>query len=182
MFEELSPNLWGHGLGCLVDFGRAVGLNFKMTALGTGDGIVNGEAVAVGSAFMTVLSYVLGQITEAQLDRILGLRRQCSVSVYAPWLAREFFREFGVGPLDARPPIERLLRARLLVLEQESLYGKTWEALARISKQSTETVPPEVGRELREHGPMKRRSTRAPTPPSASAAAKRGSRAVACAP
>ena len=46
-----------------MDFGRAVGQNFEMAALSTGGEVVNGEAVAVHSACMTVLSRVLGQIT-----------------------------------------------------------------------------------------------------------------------
>merc|ERR1719373_1285701 len=93
MLEELAPNLWEHDLDRLVDFGHGVGQNLEMTALGTEDELMHGEAVATDMAFMTVLSHLLGQITEAQRDRILGLLRRCGVPVYSPRLTREFFKE-----------------------------------------------------------------------------------------
>merc|ERR1719356_394747 len=93
MLEELAPNLWEHSLDRLVDFGHGVGQNLEMTALGTEDELMHGEAVATDMAFMTVLSHILGQITEAQRDRILGLLRRCGVPVYSPRLTREFFEE-----------------------------------------------------------------------------------------
>merc|ERR1719229_1080344 len=73
MLEELAPNLWEHCLDRLVDFGHAVGQNLEMTALGTEHELMHGEAVAVDMAFMTVLSPLLGNLTEEQRDRILNL-------------------------------------------------------------------------------------------------------------
>jgi len=93
MLEELSPNLWEHDLDRLVDFGHGVGQNLEMTALGTENELMHGEAVATDMAFMTVLSQILGNITAEQRDRILNLLRKCSVPVYSPVLTREFFKE-----------------------------------------------------------------------------------------
>eukprot|EP00418_Pyrodinium_bahamense_P079958 CAMPEP_0179058442 /NCGR_PEP_ID=MMETSP0796-20121207/24851_1 /TAXON_ID=73915 /ORGANISM="Pyrodinium bahamense, Strain pbaha01" /LENGTH=430 /DNA_ID=CAMNT_0020755191 /DNA_START=48 /DNA_END=1336 /DNA_ORIENTATION=+ len=93
MLEELAPNLWEHDLDRLVDFGHAVGQNLEMTALGTEHKLMHGEAVATDMAFMTVLSHILGNVTEEQRDRILNLLRKCSVPVYNPLLTRAFFKE-----------------------------------------------------------------------------------------
>jgi len=93
MLEELAPNLWEADLDRLVDFGHGVGQNLEMTALGTKHELMHGEAVAVDMAFMTVLSHLLGNLTEGQRDRILNLLRKCSVPVYSPVLTREFFKE-----------------------------------------------------------------------------------------
>mmetsp|Transcript_76232 Transcript_76232/g.172363 ORF Transcript_76232/g.172363 Transcript_76232/m.172363 type:complete len:186 (+) Transcript_76232:2-559(+) len=93
MLEELSPNLWEADLDRLVDFGHGVGQNLEMIALGTEDELMHGEAVAVDMAFMTVLSQLLGNLTEQQRDRILNLLRTCGVPVYNPKLTREFFKE-----------------------------------------------------------------------------------------
>merc|ERR1712190_619574 len=70
MLEELSPNLWEHSLDRLVDFGHAVGQNLEMSALGTEDELMHGEAVACDMAFMSVLSTILGLITESERDAI----------------------------------------------------------------------------------------------------------------
>merc|ERR1719373_845282 len=88
MLEELAPNLWEHSLDRLVDFGHGVGQNLEMTALGTEDELMHGEAVATDMAFMSVLSNVLGLITEAQRDRILNMLKGCEVPVYSPRLTR----------------------------------------------------------------------------------------------
>merc|ERR1712159_227778 len=93
MLEELAPNLWEHCLDRLVDFGHAVGQNLEMVALGTEYELMHGEAVATDMAFMTVLSNVLGLITEAERDRILHMLRRCSVPVHNPLLTRKFFKE-----------------------------------------------------------------------------------------
>jgi len=93
MLEELAPNLWEHSLDRLVDFGHVVGQNLEMTALGTEDELMHGEAVAVDMAFMSVLSNILGLITAEQRDRILNMLRGCDVPVYSPRLTREFFKE-----------------------------------------------------------------------------------------
>merc|ERR1719382_2101475 len=93
MLEELAPNLWEHSLDRLVDFGHAVGQNLEMSALGTEDELMHGEAVATDMAFMTVLAHVRGLITAAERDRILAMLRNCQVPVYNPMLTREFFEE-----------------------------------------------------------------------------------------
>mmetsp|Transcript_12390 Transcript_12390/g.25177 ORF Transcript_12390/g.25177 Transcript_12390/m.25177 type:complete len:344 (+) Transcript_12390:1-1032(+) len=93
MLEELSPNLWEADLDRLVDFGHGVGQNLEMLALGTEHELMHGEAVATDMAFMTVLSQLLGNITEEQRDRILKLLRTCGVPTYSPVLTREFFKE-----------------------------------------------------------------------------------------
>merc|ERR1719439_25796 len=90
MLEELAPNLWEHSLDRLVDFGHAVGQNLEMSALGTEHELMHGEAVACDMAYMTVLSSVLGLITEADRDDILAMLRTCQVPVYSPALTREF--------------------------------------------------------------------------------------------
>merc|ERR1719443_281510 len=64
MLEELAPNLWENSLDRLVDFGHAIGQNLEMKSLGTNYELMHGEAVAVDMSFMTVLSNVLGLITE----------------------------------------------------------------------------------------------------------------------
>jgi len=93
MLEELAPNLWEHSLDRLVDFGHGVGQNLEMSALGTKDELMHGEAVACDMAYMTVLSHVLGLITIEQRDRILNMLRACEVPVYSPCFTREFFRD-----------------------------------------------------------------------------------------
>jgi 3-dehydroquinate synthase len=93
MLEELAPNLWEHCLDRLVDFGHAVGQNLEMTALGTKDELMHGEAVACDMAYMTVLANVLGKLSDADRDSILSMLRTCQVPVYSPVLTREFFKE-----------------------------------------------------------------------------------------
>merc|ERR1712151_1047854 len=93
MLEELAPNLWEHSLDRLVDFGHATGQNLEMSALGTEDELMHGEAVAVDMAFMSVLSNLLGLISESERDAILNMLRGCEVPVYSPRLTREFFKE-----------------------------------------------------------------------------------------
>merc|ERR1719373_920339 len=73
MLEELAPNLWEDSLNHLVDFGHAIGQNLEMKSLGTEYELMHGEAVAVDQAFMTVLSNVLGLLTDAERDRILNM-------------------------------------------------------------------------------------------------------------
>jgi len=93
MLEELAPNLWEHSLDRLVDFGHAVGQNLEMSALGTEDELMHGEAVACDMAFMSVLSNILGLISAPERDAILNMLRSCEVPVYSPRLTREFFKE-----------------------------------------------------------------------------------------
>merc|ERR1711971_628004 len=50
MLEELAPNLWEHSLDRLVDFGHAVGQDLEMSALGSEDKLMHGEAVACDMA------------------------------------------------------------------------------------------------------------------------------------
>jgi len=90
MLEELAPNLWEDSLNRLVDFGHAIGQNLEMKSLGTEHELMHGEAVAVDQAFMTVLSNVLGLITDAERDRILNMLRQCRVPVWSPLFDREW--------------------------------------------------------------------------------------------
>merc|ERR1711988_962932 len=75
MLEELAPNLWEDSLDRLVDFGHAIGQNLEMRSLGTEYELMHGEAVAVDQAFMTVLSNVLGLLTDEHRDRILNMLR-----------------------------------------------------------------------------------------------------------
>merc|ERR1712113_126655 len=88
MLEELAPNLWEHSLDRLVDFGHAVGQNLEMTALGTEEELMHGEAVAVDMAFMSVLSNILGLISTEQRDRILNMLKGCEVPIYSPRMTR----------------------------------------------------------------------------------------------
>merc|ERR1712066_1032499 len=88
MLEELSPNLWEHSLDRLVDFGHAIGQNLEMSALGTEDELMHGEAVACDMAFMSVLSNLLGLISESERDAILNMLQACDVPVYSPRLTR----------------------------------------------------------------------------------------------
>merc|ERR1719232_495385 len=93
MLEELAPNLWEHSLDRLVDFGHVVGQNLEMSALGTEDELMHGEAVACDMAYMSVLSNILGFITTEQRDRILNMLRGCEVPVYSPFFTWGFFKE-----------------------------------------------------------------------------------------
>merc|ERR1711904_303522 len=70
MMEELAPNLWEHCLDRLVDFGHAVGQNLEMSALGSEDELMHGEAVSCDIAYMSVLSKNLGLISAEQRDAI----------------------------------------------------------------------------------------------------------------
>merc|ERR1711970_1578520 len=79
MLEELAPNLWEHCLDRLVDFGHGIGQNLEMSALGTEDELMHGEAVACDMAFMTVLSNTLGLISTEQRAAILNLLRGCEL-------------------------------------------------------------------------------------------------------
>lgn len=90
MLEELAPNLWEDSLDRLVDFGHAIGQNLEMKSLGTEHELMHGEAVAVDQSFMTVLSNVLGHISDAQRDRILNMLRACQVPVWSPLFTREW--------------------------------------------------------------------------------------------
>jgi transaldolase len=93
MLEELAPNLWEHCLDRLVDFGHAVGQNLEMAALGTDVELMHGEAVATDMSFMTVLSNVLGKLTDEVRDRILRILNSCGLPTYHPMFTREFFKE-----------------------------------------------------------------------------------------
>merc|ERR1711972_766878 len=92
MMEELAPNLWEHCLDRLVDFGHAVGQNLEMSALGSEDELMHGEAVACDMAFTTVLSEILGRISTSQRDAILNMLRGCEVPVYNTRFTWEFFK------------------------------------------------------------------------------------------
>merc|ERR1711904_519885 len=98
MLEELAPNLWEGSLDRLVDFGHSIGQNLEMKSLGTKDELMHGEAVAVDMAFMSVLSNVLGHVTDAERDRVLNLLRTCQVPVYSP----QFTREWMHGAIEGR--------------------------------------------------------------------------------
>merc|ERR1719387_402515 len=93
MLEELAPNLWEDCLDRLVDFGHAVGQCLEMEALGTEYELMHGEAVACDMAYMTVLSNVLGNLTNTERDSILQMLRNCSVPVHNPLFTRKFFKE-----------------------------------------------------------------------------------------
>merc|ERR1719421_2793138 len=93
MLEELAPNLWEDSLDRLVDFGHAVGQCLEMESLGTQHELMHGEAVATDMAYMTVLSYVLGNISATERDSILHMLRRCSVPVHNPNFDRKFFKE-----------------------------------------------------------------------------------------
>merc|ERR1719217_1806563 len=93
MLEELAPNLWEDSLDRLVDFGHAVGQCLEMEALGTEYELMHGEAVACDMAYMTVLSYTLGNISSTDRDSILNMLRTCSVPVHNPLFDRKFFKE-----------------------------------------------------------------------------------------
>jgi len=139
MLEELAPNLWEHDLDRLVDFGHGVGQNLEMIALGTEHELMHGEAVATDMAFMTVLSHLLGNITEEQRDRILNLLRKCSVPVYNPMLTREFFKEAMTdriqNSMGMRLPLPvGIGKARMFNNVTDEQFEKTfvqWEALCK---------------------------------------------------
>jgi len=139
MLEELSPNLWEHDLDRLVDFGHGVGQNLEMISLGTEHELMHGEAVATDMAFMTVLSQILGNLTEEQRDRILNLLRTCSVPVYSPLLTREFFKEAMddriKNSMGMRLPLPvGIGKARMFNDVTDEEFEKTfvqWEALCK---------------------------------------------------
>mmetsp|Transcript_10379 Transcript_10379/g.21464 ORF Transcript_10379/g.21464 Transcript_10379/m.21464 type:complete len:442 (-) Transcript_10379:357-1682(-) len=139
MLEELAPNLWEHDLDRLVDFGHGVGQNLEMIALGTDYELMHGEAVATDMAFMTVLSHLLGNLTEEQRDRILNLLRKCSVPVYNPLLTREFFKEAMTdriqNSMGMRLPLPvGIGKARMFNNVTDEQFEKTfvqWEALCK---------------------------------------------------
>merc|ERR1712032_657173 len=91
MLEELAPNLWEHSLDRLVDFGHVVGQNLEMSALGSEDKLMHGEAVACDMAYMSVLSNVLGLITVEERDepRIFHLQ-VCEVTLAMLMLRMRF--------------------------------------------------------------------------------------------
>jgi transaldolase len=93
MLEELAPNLWENCLDRLVDFGHAVGQNLEMKALGTDVELMHGEAVATDMSYMTVLSNVIGVLSDSDRDRILRILHTCGLPTYHPMLTREFFKE-----------------------------------------------------------------------------------------
>lgn len=93
MLEELTPNLWEDCLDRLVDFGHAVGQNLEMDALGSDQELMHGEAVATDMAFMTVLSNVLGNLSDSDRDRIHRILQTCGLPTYHPMLTRSFFKE-----------------------------------------------------------------------------------------
>jgi 3-dehydroquinate synthase len=93
MLEELAPNLWEHCLDRLVDFGHAVGQNLEMLALGSSHELMHGEAVATDMAFMTVLSNVIGVLSESDRDRILRTLHTCGLPTWHPMFTRAFFQE-----------------------------------------------------------------------------------------
>jgi 3-dehydroquinate synthetase len=64
-----------------------------MSALGSDDMLMHGEAVACDMAYMSVLSNILGLITAEQRDAILNMLRACEVPIYSPCFTREFFKE-----------------------------------------------------------------------------------------
>merc|ERR1712048_828934 len=97
MLEELAPNLWEHSLDRLVDFGHVVGQNLEMSALGTEDKLMHGEAVVCDMAYMSVLANVLGHVTDAQRDRILDLLRTCHVPVWSPQFTRDWMHSAIAG-------------------------------------------------------------------------------------
>jgi len=92
MMEELTPNLWEHSLDRLVDFGHGVGQMLEMSALGTEDELMHGEAVACDMAFMTTLSCHLGLMSAADRDQIHSMLRSCDLPVHSPKFTWEFFK------------------------------------------------------------------------------------------
>jgi len=93
MLEELSPNLWENSLDRLVDFGHAVGQNLEMSALGTKDELMHGEAVACDMAFSSVMACLLGLITEEERDRIHRLLKTCKLPVHSPAMTPALLKE-----------------------------------------------------------------------------------------
>jgi len=88
-----APNLWENCLDRLVDFGHAVGQNLEMKALGSSQELMHGEAVATDMAFMTVLSNVMGNLSDSDRDRILRILYTCGLPTYHPMLTRDFFKD-----------------------------------------------------------------------------------------
>merc|ERR1712159_307931 len=155
MLEELAPNLWEDSLDRLVDFGHAVGQCLEMESLGTQHELMHGEAVATDMAYMTVLSYVLGNISATERDSILQMLRRCSVPVHNPNFDRKFFKAAMKDRIEnsmgMRLPLPvGIGKARMFNDVSDEEFEKTfvlWEKLcasaeSRMPRPPTICVPP----------------------------------------
>jgi len=132
----------------LVDFGHAVGQNLEMVALGTDQELMHGEAVATDMAFMTVLSNVLGRLSDGDRDRILRILSNCGLPTHHPMLTREFFKEAMddriKNSLGMRLPLPvGMGEARMfndVTDEQFEMTFCLWEKLCRESTVRTKRV------------------------------------------
>jgi len=145
MMEELTPNLWEDCLDRLVDFGHGVGQNLEMLALGTDQELMHGEAVATDMAFMTVLSNVLGNLSDSDRDRILFILNNCGLPTYHPALTREFFKEAMAdrikNSLGMRLPLPvGMGRARMFNDVTDAQFEATFVLWERLCKDNSVTV------------------------------------------
>ena len=83
MLEELAPNLWEDSLERLVDFGHVFSMELEMAVL-FDEKLFHGEAVAIDMAFCSVLSYVRGDLSEADLDEVLEMMKGLKLPTYHP--------------------------------------------------------------------------------------------------
>jgi 2-epi-5-epi-valiolone synthase len=70
MLQELEPNLWEHQLRRVVDYGHSFSPTIEMRAL---PDLLHGEAVCVDMALTSVIARDRGLLSDAELDRILGV-------------------------------------------------------------------------------------------------------------
>merc|ERR1712232_791645 len=145
MMEELAPNLWEHCLDRLVDFGHAVGQNLEMLALGSSHELMHGEAVATDMAFMTVLSNVIGVLSESDRDRILRTLHTCGLPTWHPMFTRDFFQEALADRIKNSQGMRLPLpvgigKARMFNDVTETQFETTFVLWERLCKSTTVTV------------------------------------------
>jgi len=149
MMEELAPNLWENCLDRLVDFGHAVGQNLEMTALGSSQELMHGEAVATDMAFMTVLSNVMGNLADSDRDRILRILHTCELPTYHPMLTREFFKEAMAdrikNSMGMRLPLPvGIGKARMFNDVTDAQFEATFPLWEKLCAENTVKVGPKV--------------------------------------
>ena len=84
MLEELQPNLWEGCLERCVDYGHTFSPTLEMAALPE---LLHGEAVAIDMALTSVIGFLRGDVSAADLGRILRVMRQLGLPLWTEVLA-----------------------------------------------------------------------------------------------
>lgn len=84
MFEELQPNLWEACLERCVDYGHTFSPTIEMVSLPE---LLHGEAVAIDMALTTVLAGRRGNVSSADVNRILSVMSQLNLPVWTDALS-----------------------------------------------------------------------------------------------